>query len=167
MHAYYRNLASFVLLATLMGCGITAAPAQETTEPVHETRLSTGFDCPVSLPGSVRGNDALGVQQPLSDGKIVFSTGGHGGPGFIEPDGSLAMKWMWYRHIPGEFTIEGRRLDSIKARPLDALISIDTANPEGLGAQPTMLIFPSDGCWEVTGRLGDESLTFVMLVETV
>jgi len=30
--------------------------------------------------------------------------------------------------------------------------------------QPTELIFPTEGCWEVTGRVGDASLTFVTLV---
>jgi hypothetical protein len=39
--------------------------------------------------------------------------------------------------------------------------------PDGYGTtgfQVSGLIFPTGGCWEVTGRLGDASLTFVTFV---
>jgi hypothetical protein len=32
------------------------------------------------------------------------------------------------------------------------------------GFQATGIIFPTEGCWEVTGRVGEASLTFVTLV---
>ena len=91
------------------------------------------------------------------EGKVVFEPGG---PGQILPDGSLAMKWWWWRGIEGQLTIEGRRLDA-PAPPLQADI------PEGygeIGFQAAGLIFPSEGCWEVTGRVGEAELTFVTLV---
>ena len=82
-------------------------------------------------------------------------------PDNVGADGRLFMKWPWWRRERGQpLTIEGRRLDG-PAPPLGADI------PEGydeLYFQATGLIFPTEGCWEVTGRAGDASLTFVVLV---
>ncbi len=79
----------------------------------------------------------------------------------VLPDGSLGeLKWSWFRYVPGRLSIEGRRLDA-PAPPLRAHI------PEGYGDrgfQPVGLIFPTGGCWEITGRVGTGSLSFVTLV---
>jgi len=91
------------------------------------------------------------------EGKVVFEPGG---PGQVLPDGSLGMKWWWWRGVEGQLMIEGRRLDA-PAPPLRAEI------PEGygeIGFQAAGLIFPSEGCWEVTGSVGEAELTFVTLV---
>jgi hypothetical protein len=86
-----------------------------------------------------------------------------GGPGFVESDGSRSMKWPWWRGVRGKLTIEGRRLDGA-APPLRAHIP---AGYGDTGFQSTALIFPTAGCWEVTGRVGDVSLTFVTRVVIV
>jgi hypothetical protein len=60
----------------------------------------------------------------------------------------------------GKLTIHGKRLDA-SAPPLRADI------PEGYGDtgfQATGLIFPTEGCWEVTGKVGQTSVTFVTRV---
>jgi hypothetical protein len=91
------------------------------------------------------------------DGTVVFKPGG---AGFITPDGSLAMKFGWTRGVRGQLRIEGRRLDS-PAAPLRSVV------PKGygeIGFQATGLVFATPGCWEVTGRVGDASLTFVTKV---
>jgi len=67
------------------------------------------------------------------------------------------MKWPWWRGVRGQLTLEGRRLDG-PAAPMRASI------PAGYGLtgfQATGLMFPTPGCWEVTGRVGAESLVFV------
>lgn len=90
-------------------------------------------------------------------GIVTFSPNG---PGEMLPDGSLSMKFFWWRAAPGQpLTIEGRRLDAA-APPLRASI------PDGYFGkfQASGLIFASEGCWEVTGRVRDASLTFVTLV---
>jgi hypothetical protein len=60
-----------------------------------------------------------------------------------------------------------RFLDN-RGRSLDEPASSVTAQiPSGYGAtgfQASQIIFPADGCWEVTGRAGVASLTFVVLV---
>jgi hypothetical protein len=86
-----------------------------------------------------------------------------GGPGSVNSDGSLSMKFPWWRGVRGKLTIEGKRLDA-SAPPLRAII------PEGYpdtGFQSTGLVFPTEGCWEVTGKVGDTSLTFVTRVVKV
>jgi hypothetical protein len=83
-----------------------------------------------------------------------------GEPGFVHSDGSLSMKFPWWRGVRGRLTIEGRRLDA-SAPLLRATI------PEGYsetGFQATGLIFSTEGCWEVTGKVGDTSLVFVTRV---
>jgi hypothetical protein len=124
------------------------------------------FKCPVTDPNGARytappaggnhGNEAL-VTSLWPEGKVVFEPGG---PGFVLEDGSLLMKWFWWRRLSGQLVIEGRRLDG-SAGPLGARI------PKGYGTtgfQATALIFPTPGCWEVTGRVGRRNLTFVTLV---
>lgn len=126
-------------------------------------------ECPVTPPNGVRyaadppggnfGNDAL-VTHLWSGGRIVFRPRG---PGFVLADGALSMKFGWWRLGKGQLTIEGRRLDA-PAPPMRARI------PSGYGDtgfQSTALIFPTPGCWEVTGRLGQRTLTFVTLVEKI
>lgn len=133
---------------------------------------SAGADqsaCPVTQPNgrvfddrSMRnnyGNDAL-VTQLWSDGTVVFSPGG---PGFVLEDGALSMKFPWFRLRKGPLTIEGRRLDG-DAPLLRAHLPCCYG---ATGFQVTALIFPTPGCWEVTGRVGDGSLTFVTRVEKI
>jgi hypothetical protein len=62
--------------------------------------------------------------------------------------------------VTGKLRIEGRRLDG-PAPPLTADV------PDGYGDagfQASGIDFPTEGCWEVTGRVGSASLTFVTLV---
>ena len=94
------------------------------------------------------------------DGTIVFRPGG---PGFVTDDGALGMKWGWRRAVRGPLRIEGRRLDGA-APPLRAEIPTGYGD---FGFQSSALIFPTTGCWEVTGRVGATSLTFVTLVQRI
>jgi hypothetical protein len=94
------------------------------------------------------------------DGTVVFKPGG---PGFVTGDGKLGMKWGWRRGVRGQLRIEGRRLDE-SAPPLRADIP---AGYGDFGFQASALIFPTPGCWEVTGRVGAASLTFVTLVQRI
>jgi len=91
------------------------------------------------------------------DGTVVFK---QGGAGFVTRDGSLGMKFGWTRGVRGSLRIEGRRLDA-PGPPLRA----EVPNGYGdLGFQASYVIFPAPGCWEVTGRVGDGSVTFVTKV---
>jgi hypothetical protein len=116
------------------------------------------------MPGSLRqveqgfyGGEQLAFSGPWPDGIIVFKPGG---PGVVLPDGSLSMKFGWRRGVRGALKINGRRLDST-APPLRSDVPTGYGD---IGFQPTALIFPTPGCWEVTGYVGHSSLTFVTKV---
>src|SRR5437868_3946425 len=103
------------------------------------------------------GNGALWVLLWPSDGKVIIS---HGETSVL-PDGSVSVKFGWWRGVPGKLVVQGKRLDAAAPR-LRARI------PEGygnIGGQPSGLIFPTRGCWQVTGKVGRASLTFVIEVK--
>lgn len=150
--------------ATWTAAGGVASPA---------TPVATRADCPVTAPNEYNtppdmqgadfeggyGNDALWTNVWMwGEGWVPVD------PEHVQADGSLGdLKWAWYRFVPGKLTIEGRRLDG-PADPLRAEI------PDGygdIGFQVSGLTFPTGGCWEVTGRVADASLTFVTWVEQV
>jgi hypothetical protein len=77
-----------------------------------------------------------------------------------DTDGSVTAKFGWWRGVPGKLRIEGHRLDA-PAPPLIGHV------PDGYGDsgfQASGITFPTGGCWQVTGRVDDASLTFVTLV---
>ena len=140
-----------------------------TSAPSAQSRETNPRECVVTQPngtmyaaepaGGNHGNEAL-VTWLWPDGKIVFEPGG---PGFVLSDGALSMKFGWWRRLNGPLTLEGRRVDG-DAPPMRSSI------PNGYGEygfQSTALIFPTPGCWQVTGRVGGSSLTFVVLVERI
>jgi len=91
------------------------------------------------------------------DGTVTF---GPGRAGTVEADGSMNIKSPWWKgRATGHLSITGRRLDA-PAPPLRASI------PDGYGPQfqATALIFPTEGCWEVTGKAGEASLMFITRV---
>lgn len=134
----------------------------QTLQPHKNFGNDGNFDCPVTLPNGSQPPDSA-VTDPYSygngglwtslwpQGRIVMED--HN----VEADGSYSMKWGFIRGVTGPLTVEGRRLDG-EAEPLRAWI------PDGYGdtgLQIIALIFPTTGCWEVTGRVGEASLTFV------
>ncbi len=150
-------------------CQVTAPNLKTYTEaelaPLHgrrgwmTTTAPDGTRTTVESSLGNHGNAALSTAL-WPEGKVVFNPGG---AGFVLENGALSMKFPWWRLVRGRLTIEGRRLDG-PAPPLRARI------PDGygeIGFQSTALIFPTPGCWEVTGRVGDQSLTFVTLVEKI
>jgi len=144
------NAGSFFAVALLLGATNSGPSAAAT---VSER-------CPVTFPqGGMYGNTALRVALPAG-GKFVFKPGG---PGFIDRDGALGIKFAWDRLMPGRLFVGGRRLDG-SAAPARSYMS---PSVDEIGAQGTYLVFPTPGCWEITGRVGDAKLTFVLLVEKI
>lgn len=148
---------------------VAAGDEQRVSPPA----LQTAVECAVTTPNGIaagkeqlnpgsHGNREVSVG-PFGlwpDGTVVFKPGG---PGFITRDGALGMKFGWRRGVSGQLKIAGRRLDA-EAPPLRAEV------PDGYGDrgfQATYLIFPTPGCWEVTGLVGNSSVTFVTKVVKV
>ncbi len=131
--------------------------------------------CPVSLPNLNASPDdyyivtAFGFGNPEGTlftmvwpgGKLIFSPNGPGGQ---NSDGSLAMKWPWYRTLPGDVVIGGRRLDAPGLPMPEQVLRGTEDGYDETGFHPSSLVFPGAGCWEVTARVGEARLTFVTLV---
>jgi hypothetical protein len=100
------------------------------------------------------------------NGTITFRPGGSG---FITSDGALGMKFLWSRGARGKLTISGRRLDA-DAPALRSHVPCCYGEDGETGIQASYVIFPTPGCWEVTGQVGDHQdarLTFVTKVVKV
>lgn len=165
------TVAPLSIFLLLSGGLPTALPLDISTATAIPSPAATPMSCPVTQP--------TGNQPPPDAHVFARDAGGYGnealwtalwiwGEGAVSvpethvlPDGSLgSMKWSWYLFLPGSLEIEGRRLDG-DAPPLRAEIP---GGYGGIGFQPTGLIFPTGGCWEITGRVDDHTLTFVVLV---
>lgn len=80
-------------------------------------------------------------------------------PDYVDKDGSIDMKFGW-RGVSGRLSIQGRRLDAPAPR-LRAEVS------DGYGDrsfQASGVIFPTGGCWEITGLVAQARSTFVRFV---
>jgi len=139
--------------------GLNAAGLRR--ELVLKRRLAGVNPCPITHPngspppGSTFGSEFHGngsIWVGVWDANVVVWK--------ADADGSVTAKFGWWRAVPGKLRIEGRRLDGA-APPLVGHV------PDGYGDsgfQSSGITFPTAGCWQVTGRVGDASLTFVTLV---
>lgn len=145
------------------------SPADQLATPAPAEPSSTApADCPVTIgtaapaevgaglfgAASAAGNDALWVGGLWPNGVIAAE------PVFVNPDGSIGMKFGWWRIASGKLGITGRRLDGA-APPASGDV------PDGYGAsgfQASGVTFPTEGCWEITGNVGSATLTFVTYV---
>jgi len=102
-----------------------------------------------TFPGA-HGNGKLWTILPL-DGKILLAP---------DANGAISDKFMWWRAGRGALTIEGHRLDA-PAPPAKPDIP---GGYHDTGFQASGITFPSEGCWQITGQVGDSKLTFVVEV---
>ena len=86
-------------------------------------------------------------------------------PDRVGADGSIGNKLLWVTTPPAEKpTVSGERLDA--ASPPLKVLGVNTGGFSG-AANPSHMSpvsFPSAGCWRLTARLGDVSLTYVVSV---
>lgn len=144
-------LATAIALASLALAGGT--PAAPISTPCKVT-LPNGRTPPGEKKSNLwHGNGKLFVV--LWPKGTVFATKDQ-----LEPNGAIDMKFPWWRVAHGALRITGRRLDA-GARPAGSIV------PDGYGAwgfQSSAVVFPTAGCWSVTGRAGKATLTFVTRV---
>jgi hypothetical protein len=162
----------------LTGCGggrsasapSSASPGTATSGPGRPVTLADAGRCPATRPSTVgpagvSPDDFFGWGASYGNGRLWVGglwPGGviAAGPEFVQPDGSVGMKFGWWRAAPGGLRITGRRLDG-PAPPLRADV------PAGYGQagfQASGVDFPTEGCWEVTGAVAEATLTFVTFV---
>ena len=136
--------------------------------PRSSLSLADAASCSVTKPGpapgssgpqpfglaNAFGNDALWVTAIAPTGVVLVDHR------FINADGSISWKFGWFRLAPGTLSISGRRLDA-------AAPSLQSDVPSGYGSagfQASGVVFPTEGCWEITGSLGTARLIFVVFV---
>lgn len=80
--------------------------------------------------------------------------------GDVTPAGAIEAKFGWYRRTPGRLRITGVSVDRAR-RKIKAHV-MHGYGPSGF--QPSVLVFPKPGCYRITGRVSNVSLTFVLEV---
>lgn len=83
-----------------------------------------------------------------------------------EPDGSLFQKlgWIPNRILGGlNLTVRGERVDEV-APPMRVLRVSWGTSSDGRGSWASAVLFPSEGCWRISGRVADVSLTYTVRV---
>lgn len=89
----------------------------------------------------------------------------------VQSDGSIEVKWYWWRRVEsvggedvasvGPLRLEGRRIDA-PAPPVQMRV-----HPYNEGSfQGSRVVFPGPGCYQLTGGLDAEALTFTVLILT-
>jgi hypothetical protein len=83
----------------------------------------------------------------------------------INRDGSIGLKVGWWRGVPGQLVVRGRRLDA-PVPPLRA--NAGTVASYGReGFVPSILTFPTVGCWRVVGGVKRARLYFTVRVTKI
>ncbi len=160
------RVAALLLVLSALGCSSadTAGPSEPATaSPAQGAATLDG--CPATKPnGMTPPGEAPGPRHHGNRSRslwtvLYYPTLPVAGRN-RQPDGSIVEKFPWWRGVSGNLSIRGRRIDG-SAAPLRARI------PSGYGDggfQASTIIFPTEGCWRVTGSVGPATLTFVVLV---
>jgi hypothetical protein len=129
---------------------------------------ATAERCPVTQPRSDRphgpeddrwyGNDKLWVSLP--PGGVLRVA-----PSQVRPNGALFDKPDWMpTGVTGSLTVRGRRIDA--HAPSLRVHSVNWGyNSTGRGSWRSAISYPTEGCWKLTGRVRDISISYVLKVE--
>jgi hypothetical protein len=153
-----RPIVAVLVLAITVGCG--AAPRASAVAVCVPTQ-PTGDTPPGENPAdsSVVYSDGRLYTVLWPNGEILAS------PDYVKPDGTIDMKFPWWRApgvgAAGDLQITGHEINTGAA--------IAASIPSGYGQrfQATGILFPTEGCYEITGKSGDALLTFVTKVTKV
>ena len=128
---------------------------------------AAGARCPVSATTPVPGHTAFNVGTErlavaLPKGATFRAVReGHAGWAFVQDDGRIRVKLGWLSPSRAPRVV-GRRLDR-RARPLVVDMGVQSSASTGL-FYPSLLYFPSAGCWRLTAENGVARLDFVVRV---
>ena len=166
-----------LIAGALAGCvgGRSGTPtrAVPSTTTVHSSgpiTLADARHCPTTRPNAVGPKgvspaEFFGWGASYGNGKLWVGGLWPGGVinadlQFVDANGAVGMKFGWWRAVPGKLRITGRRLDA-PAPPAQGDV------PDGYGEtgfQASGVTFPTEGCWQITGKVGATTLSFVTFV---
>ena len=155
----------------LTGCIAISAPdaGMSPATPAEVHPQSTLADtCPVTKPLWLKPPDDPAVQDPPGygyyysnqDQSLLASAWWTGEQESYLRAGKDGVKVGWFRPAGALLEIRGQRLDG-QAPPLEA--HVPCCYPTQF--QATGLIFPTEGCWEVSAKAAESELAFVVWVE--
>jgi hypothetical protein len=162
------KLLATILVGLTVGLVIPAlwqpgdASAGQKVQACVMTTVKRATRPPAAVPASFNyGNARIAVALSPPNGRIAAGRlAGGGYRAEIRKDVSIDAKYGWWRsQAKPKLQISGHRLDA-PAPPLRVSI------PDGYarGFQATGIIFPTTGCWRVTGRAGTATLVFTVRV---
>lgn len=106
------------------------------------------------------GNDTIWSYTDSADGVFIDKR-------IIQSDGTAQMKWPWFHKstVVGEMSAKGRLVNgNDDTNVINLLESPNEAQaagiPEGVAVTVSYMVFPAEGCWEITATKGSESITF-------
>lgn len=154
-----RGIVWLCLLAVTVGVAASSC-SNESGETV---RPSQGDCQPTSPNGSTPPGEASSSGHH-GNGSLWTVLGPNGiidgrAAGDILPDGSVRVKFPWWRAVRGPLEISG---DSMNGEG-----NIRAHIPDGYGDsgfQASSITFPRPGCWTVRARAGSARLTFTVLI---
>jgi hypothetical protein len=125
--------------------------------------------CPVTQPNGTTPPGESYEPRYFGNGKLwttLWPEGtvmiGKEGPGSINADGSLVMSFPWWRSqsVNGPLEVTAKQLDGNAS----LLMSEVTETVDEHGYQTSSLVFPNEGCWQITAAVGGTSLTIVVYI---
>jgi hypothetical protein len=159
-------MALVVVLTSLAAVACAAGPKFQPPElPAGSADCSVTQPAPpADVPQAVIDTIGRGSSDPSLPSRADF-TGWYGNDElwvYIYPDGARRdEKFPWVRLAQGRLTITGHRADGAGGLARSAV-------PDGygdVGFQASGIEFPSAGCWQITGTVANQPLTFVTRVQ--
>ena len=147
--------------AVVIGCASSPAAAQPAPSATAAD-ISSSATCVES--------ETVREEAPRVAGADPFGSG----PWYVNADRTIWVGWgsgppwvkgenkkvAWLKPPGKSLIISGRRLDGDG----EQLTTIQTGGYNSFGYDFTDLFFPTGGCWEITGKAGTTSFTFVTKV---
>lgn len=160
-----RMAALTAILLVLAGCAGSPGDLQRTdavsgdaTASADAAQAAEDSDCPVSAPIQVQPPELVHESSPLPRGEYYVSAD--------KKIWAVAGLWRqggqkvpWVKPLGSQLVVQGRRLDGDSA-PLWASLPAGFTND----FQPSRLLFPSSGCWEIETRADASVMRIVVKV---
>jgi hypothetical protein len=151
------------LAGTLLLSVVTDGIAVGVPSASTACRVSRTSSHPVPRRSSFNfGSTRIAVDLPPGARFLAVPDGNPGGA-FIQKDGWIRTKLGWYtaRGVPH---VTGRRVDGT-GRRLRADVGPLSGTPDGTTFYPSLLYFPSFGCWRIMATAGRARLEAIVSVQ--
>jgi hypothetical protein len=159
-----RGMTRIAILAAVAASAVAVASAAVGADAGNRFRCTVSRTTGHPVPGRPSfnvGNARIAVDLP-SGATFVAVPETEPGGAFVQQDGWIRAKVGWWR-ARGTLRVGGRRLDA-HAPPLRADVGPPSSTPSGLVFVPSLLYFPTIGCWRITATAGGARLAAVVRV---